>query len=73
MADVEVGDLIKFSGEYYIILSSGDVEWILSAEPREGLVVEKIEEIMLVLSGENYFSVGNTDRTVKIEVLSDRS
>jgi len=67
---VNVGDLINFSGEYYVILPDGNVEWILSSEARDGLVIEKVEEVMLVLSKGEYFSVGCDHPTVKIEVVN---
>ena len=65
-----MGDLIAFSGEYYIVLENGSVEWILSGETRDGLVIEKVGDVLQVLSGEEYFSIGCDHPTVQIKILN---
>ena len=69
LISLKVGDLIRFSGEYYELQSDGKLSWIISKICRDGLVVQIDDRRTWVVSDSKRYSI-DFDSNCQIELIS---
>ena len=74
--DITVGDLVKYTGEHHMILADGRWEWIISKSTKVGIVVDRVENGIIILSDQQRFIIRDTwvkEGSAQISVLSETS